>query len=916
MASINVGKVTDFLNDFVDAIKNKTPISSENIDKAKRLGFNTAAEVANRHNAGEPVGDVTVEALSKKTKQPTPPPAATQTTERPDNKEKIETYRNLLNQKDGTNKVQNEIWKGQGTSTEDIKNIPTQKQVLNQVGVREELRDFVGKSDLEETPPKGAKPQNQRPRKVNKMVNNGTVGETPATPAPDAKAETGTASAVKTETGTASAVNDKKDTPESKSLENIQEAAKPEVAPKPVAEVSAPKAEQPAVEFKQADGQLVPAKQAQSLAQEYKEAVAGGGERLTAFQKKIKTLGYTMFAGGLGAGVLAGGEPSSPETKPPYIPGTSTPPPPSTSEQQEKKKTTYIPGTSTPSPTTPEQKTVMYLGKPVTKTEYIQRAQTTEEEFNYLYNQQQEDKTKQESKSAEKFEEKEAELQQKINDRLEQIRQIEKNTNNPSSNPSNTFALAVQKAYLEKEQKALQDFQKTRPASLVRLQEAAQQTKDFTPNLKDAQIAELDRQLADPNKSPEAKAAIKAARDRLAGTTAPAAPSTPPSDSTPAPAPAPAAPKVFNPQNPAQVEQLGKVVFQAVGTEGDKPAGTPDPFAERQKDLQKAINDAKLIYEQAISKAKSDAERRESIAAWGQIAEQIAQGLVKFLAAKEGKRLGARIGSDIKFEKHDWNKDLDRSMEKLKGDLSLAKEQFGIVQKEVEAGREELSKEKVRIEDREHKRADMLLKAALDSKENQRQEKARAAMKADERAFEAAQNAAKLNQALRIQEMRLDQAKAALQSKFSATQRKEADTVKSARTEAAGIFNSWYSAKSKQKTAEGDKFAKAAKSLQLTAEEMQEVKRLSEGPGFFSEAENKATLNAILQQAEIRRLNNLSGGQLNLGGGAEEAQTSGQARIIMVKPDGTKIYVPQDEIDIARQGGAVTPEEFEAQRRK
>jgi len=369
---------------------------------------------------------------------------------------------------------------------------------------------------------------------------------------------------------------------------------------------------------------------------------------------------------------------------------------------------------------------------------------------------------------------------------------------------------------------------------------------------------------------------------------APAKPTTPAEPTTPQAPQAPEAPqaapakkaKAFAAGSPEEVADYFKKIQEVASPMSQLDEASRTRLEGLESTLNSRIAEAKTIYEQTVEKARTDADRREAILTWASIGEQLGQAITQYFAAREGKRLGARIGSELKFQKHDWAGDLDRSLKKMESQLSGAKEKYGIVSKEVEAGREALGKERTRLEDRAAKQADTFIRAALDERERRQVEQSRAAMKAEDRAFEQAQNAAKLNNAVRVQEMRLEQARAALQTKFSEAQRKEADAVKNARSEAAGIFNSWYAAKGAKKGQEGDKFAKAAKNLQLTTQEAQELGRLAGRPGFFNEEENKAAAAAILQQAEIRRLNNMSGGQVNVTGAEEgeapAAQTSGQ----------------------------------------
>lgn len=111
-----------------------------------------------------------------------------------------------------------------------------------------------------------------------------------------------------------------------------------------------------------------------------------------------------------------------------------------------------------------------------------------------------------------------------------------------------------------------------------------------------------------------------------------------------------------------------------------------EAFKKRQEDLQTALNSAKQIYEQTTAKARSEADRREAITRWASIAESLGQAMVKYFAARQGAKTGMLLGSKLAFEKYDWQKDLDRSLERLKTDTTEAKTRLGIAQEEVETG--------------------------------------------------------------------------------------------------------------------------------------------------------------------------------------------------------------------------------------
>jgi hypothetical protein len=125
-------------------------------------------------------------------------------------------------------------------------------------------------------------------------------------------------------------------------------------------------------------------------------------------------------------------------------------------------------------------------------------------------------------------------------------------------------------------------------------------------------------------------------------------------------------------------------------------------FEQRQAGLEKALADARSIYEKSVSKAESDADRREAAIQWASIAESLGQSMVKYFAAREGARTGQLLGSKIQFAKYDWAKDLDRNLDRLTKQTNQAKTLLGIAREDVEAGMKTLGEErKTAMQERE-----------------------------------------------------------------------------------------------------------------------------------------------------------------------------------------------------------------------
>ena len=171
---------------------------------------------------------------------------------------------------------------------------------------------------------------------------------------------------------------------------------------------------------------------------------------------------------------------------------------------------------------------------------------------------------------------------------------------------------------------------------------------------------------------------------------APAKKVTPEPGPAPAPAPEPAPEEPAQPKEPLKPESFESAMSAIAKRYEEDRKLSPEvasQFAERQQALQASITDAKRVYQESVAKARSEADRREAIATWGSIAEQLGQAMVKYFAAREGARTGTLLGSKVQFQKYDWQKDLDRSLKRLDTDLAAAKSTLNI---ELEGAKEQL----------------------------------------------------------------------------------------------------------------------------------------------------------------------------------------------------------------------------------
>lgn len=127
-----------------------------------------------------------------------------------------------------------------------------------------------------------------------------------------------------------------------------------------------------------------------------------------------------------------------------------------------------------------------------------------------------------------------------------------------------------------------------------------------------------------------------------------------------------------------------------------------DEFTRRQGELQQALTEARSVYDRSVSEATTAQERREAAIQWASIAESLGQSMVKFFAAQRGARTGQLLGTKVQFEKYDWQKDLDRSLSKLKQQTDQAKVSLGISREDIEEGTKALKEEqKTALQERE-----------------------------------------------------------------------------------------------------------------------------------------------------------------------------------------------------------------------
>lgn len=313
------------------------------------------------------------------------------------------------------------------------------------------------------------------------------------------------------------------------------------------------------------------------------------------------------------------------------------------------------------------------------------------------------------------------------------------------------------------------------------------------------------------------------------------------------------APVQFNVESPAQLDKLAQVTLEG----GTEPTGE---LAQAKDSLSAQLKTAKQIYEQATKQAKTEAEQRETAILMGRLFEQAAQALIKYFAAKEGKRLGARIGSDLKFDKHDWSADLDRSMKKLDAELEAAKETYGVAIKRVESAERRQEQAAIREETAKQRQENILLQDRLARERALEGQQARATESEKERAFREKENALNRQQSAENARLRLENSAKKLEEGGKAKEADRINRLTGAAAEASSTFNSAYKSRKKMEESTQAKFSKAMGDLALTEQESAEIADLLQnkpgdawGPFDKGDEVNMAKARQIFYKAAERQ---------------------------------------------------------------
>lgn len=362
-------------------------------------------------------------------------------------------------------------------------------------------------------------------------------------------------------------------------------------------------------------------------------------------------------------------------------------------------------------------------------------------------------------------------------------------------------------------------------------------------------------------------------------------PSTPTPEPTPAPGPAPApavpsAPKAEEPKiikaKSIDFNKLQKSLEQFnTQYEQDRKLApeVEQAFATRQTALQSALTDAKSAFEKSLAQAKTEADRRDTITQWASIAESLGHAMVKYFAASTGARTGQLLGSRLQLQKYDWQKDLDRSLEKLKADTAEAKTMFGITKEDVEAQAKQLGEErKTALGERED-----IARQRAKTSEALLMEKARAGQRAEED-YASAYNRFLMEQA---QEQQRAGREAVKETKELGKQETEKQKT------FARLSGALASLEKKDTPQARKQLEEAATLLEIPPEEIDELVKETTGEGVFNMAE-PSKVQAILSKYRP-------------GAGAAPAATG---MVDMVAPDGRELSVPASRVAEMEAKGA------------
>lgn len=332
-------------------------------------------------------------------------------------------------------------------------------------------------------------------------------------------------------------------------------------------------------------------------------------------------------------------------------------------------------------------------------------------------------------------------------------------------------------------------------------------------------------------------------------------------------APAPSAAKTPTLDFSKYQNALDKI-SETYAQERQLPEEVRKQFDVRQQALSQALSDARGVYQQAVSQAQSAADRREAMIQWASIAESLGQSMVKYFAAREGARRGQAIGSSLQLKGYDWQKELDRSLEKLKQQTDQAKTTLGLATKDVETGMEQLGEERKELV---RERQDVARQRASAAEEGVKQEMRTEAASVEDY---IRQKAAEEKEAAR--QAQAEQREAAKQT--AAEQKAQAAELKTKQKSYSKLEGALRAIAKKDSPQARKEIGDAASMLGIPADEVDTLIEETTGEGLFNLAE----------EDKVRKI---------LG----KYKPGGSSAVVPMLVNGTRYDVPREELEEFRK---------------
>ncbi|MEM4733289.1 MAG: hypothetical protein QXD70_02040 [Candidatus Bathyarchaeia archaeon] len=147
-----------------------------------------------------------------------------------------------------------------------------------------------------------------------------------------------------------------------------------------------------------------------------------------------------------------------------------------------------------------------------------------------------------------------------------------------------------------------------------------------------------------------------------------------------------------------RISDLQKELLQ--GIKYDLPNKEREMIDSARKTLTANLAQIQKEFKQALKDAKTEAQRKEEAARWGQAVESVGQGLAKIAAGIYGLKHGVDASSGVQFNKTDWQAEFDRILREVEQRRKEAMDVATMQLEEQEANRKRIDEyEKRRYED-------------------------------------------------------------------------------------------------------------------------------------------------------------------------------------------------------------------------